>query len=272
VTYLSRSSASGAELRVTVGAAVDEQGVELVAARFLVDEGLAGSLDEARGAAARAATTTPDVEVDVRTAGSGVDVGFDQGAAQELVLFMFVTSLSASSMLIETRRLGISRRMLASPTHASTVLAGEALGRFAIALVQGALIVVGTTLLFQVDWGNAATTVVVVVLLALAGTGAAMLLGSVLQNASQAGGLGVFLGLVLAAIGGCMVPLEIFPPVMRTIAHATPHAWAIDALTDGLTGATPADVASELAILAAYAAALLAIATLLFRRTLTEVR
>ena len=59
---------------------------------------------------------------------------------------------------------------------------------------------------------------------------------------------------------------------MRTIAHATPHAWAIDALTDGLTGATPADVASELAILAAYAAALLAVATLLFRRTLTEVR
>jgi ABC-2 type transport system permease protein len=272
VTYLSRSSASGAELRVTVGAAVDEQGVELVAARFLVDEGLAGSLDEARDAAARAATTAPNVEVDVRTAGSGVDVGFDQGAAQELVLFMFVTSLSASSMLIETRRLGISRRMLASPTPASTVLAGEALGRFAIALVQGALIVVGTTLLFQVDWGNAATTVAVVVLLALAGTGAAMLLGSVLQNASQAGGLGVFLGLVLAALGGCMVPLEIFPPVMKTIAHATPHAWAIDALTDGLTGATPADVASELAILAAYAAALLAIATLLFRRTLTEVR
>ena len=121
---------------------------------------------------------------------------------------MFVTSLSASSMLIETRRLGISRRMLASPTRAGTVLAGEALGRFAIALVQGALIVVGTTLLFGVDWGNAATTVAVVVLLALAGTGAAMLLGSVLQNAAQAGGLGVFLGLVLAAIGGCMVPLE----------------------------------------------------------------
>jgi ABC-2 type transport system permease protein len=272
VTYLSRSSASGAELRVTVAAAVDEQGVELVAARFLVDEGLTGSIEEARDAAARAATTTSGVEVDVRTAGSGIDVGFDQGAAQELVLFIFVTSLSASSMLIETRRLGISRRMLASPTHASTVLAGEALGRFAIALVQGGLIVVGTALLFQVDWGNAATTVVVVVLLALAGTGAAMLLGSVLQNASQAGGLGVFLGLVLAAIGGCMVPLEVFPPVMATIAHATPHAWAIDALTDGLAGATPADVASELAILAAYAAALLAIATLLFRRTLTQVR
>jgi ABC-2 type transport system permease protein len=272
VTYLTRSSTSGTELHVTVAAAVDEQGIELVAARFLVDEGLAGSIDEGRDAAARAAITTPGVEVDARTAGSSIDVGFDQGAAQQLILFMFVTSLSASAMLIETRRLGISRRMLASPTHAGTVLAGEALGRFAIALLQGVVIVVGTTLLFQVDWGNVATTVVVVVLFALVGTGAAMLLGSVLQNAAQAGGLGVFLGLVLAALGGCMVPLEVFPPAMATVAHATPHAWAIDALTDGLAGATPADVAAEVAILATYAVALLSIATLMFRRTLTEVR
>jgi len=52
----------------------------------------------------------------------------DSGAAQELVLFVFVTSLSASSMLIETRRLGVSRRMLASPTPLGTVVVGEALG------------------------------------------------------------------------------------------------------------------------------------------------
>ena len=270
VTYLSRPSTSGAELRVTVGAAVDEQGVELVAARFLLDEGLAASLREAREAAARAAASTPGVEVDVRTAGSDTGFGFDQGAAQQLIVFMFVTSLSASSMLIETRRLGISRRMLASPARASTVLVGEALGRFAIALLQGALIVVGTTLLFGVDWGNTATTLIVVVLFALAGTGAAMLLGSALQNAAQAGGLGVFLGLVLGALGGCMVPLELFPPAMATAAHATPHAWAIEALTDGLAGATPLDVASELTILAVYAAGLLAVAAVLFRRTLTR--
>jgi ABC-2 type transport system permease protein len=270
VTYLSRPSTSGTELRVTVGAAVDEQGIELVAARFLLDEELATSPGEAREVASRVAASTPAVEVDVRTAGSDTAFGFDQGAAQQLIVFMFVTSLSASSMLIETRRLGISRRMLASPTRASTVLVGEALGRFAIALLQGALIVVGTTLLFGVDWGNAATTLIVVVLFALAGTGAAMLLGSALQNAAQAGGLGVFLGLVLGALGGCMVPLELFPPAMATIAHVTPHAWAIEALTDGLAGATPVDVASELTVLGVYAAGLLAVATVLFRRTLTR--
>jgi ABC-2 type transport system permease protein len=268
VTYLARPT-GGTELRLTVASVVDEQSVELVAARFLVDDGLAGSLEEARELATRAADAAPRVEVDVRNLGAGSTFGFDQGAAQEVILFMFVTSLSASSMLIETRRLGVSRRMLASPTRPSTVLIGEALGRYAIALVQGVLIVVGTTLLFQVDWGNLLTTAIVVVLFAIAGTGAAMLLGSVLRNASQAGGLGVFLGLVLGALGGCMVPLEVFPPTMATIAHVTPHAWAIDALTDALRGASPAEVAVDLGVLAAYGVGLLAIATMLFRRTLT---
>jgi ABC-2 type transport system permease protein len=271
VTYLATPSGGGTELRATVAAAVDDANVELVAARFLVEEGAATRVDAARSDAHDAAERTPRVRVDAATAGSS-RIGFDEGAAQELILFMFVTSLSASSMLIETRRLGVSRRMLASPTRASTVLVGEALGRFAIALLQGVVIVAGTTVLFGVDWGNPLTTATVVVLFALVGTGAAMLLGSVLDNAAQAGGLGVFLGLVLAALGGCMVPLEIFPPTMATIARITPHAWAITALTRSLTGATVADVASDLAVLAAYATVLLVVATALFRRTLTGAR
>lgn len=67
-----------------------------------------------------------------------------------------------------------------------------------------------------------------------------------------------------------MVPLEIFPPVMARIAHLTPHAWAIEALNETMaTGAGPAAVATDLAVLAAYAVALIAVAIGLFRRRLT---
>ena len=259
------------ELEATVAAVVDEQGVVIRAARFAVSEGTAGSFDEALARARAVAAAMPRVEVATRTAGGDSAIGsFASGAAAELVLFMFLTSLSASAMLIETRRLGVTRRMLASPTEVRTILVGETLGRFAIALVQGLLIVVGTVLLFRVDWGNPLTTGLVVLLFALAATGAAMVMGSVLKNASQAGAMGVFLGLVLAAIGGCMVPLEIFPPVMYRIAHLFPHAWAIEALNASIaTGAAPAEVSTELWVLAAYAIGLLAIASVLLRRSIT---
>jgi ABC-2 type transport system permease protein len=259
------------ELQATVAAVVDEQGVVIRAARFAVSEGTAGSFDEALARAGAVAAATPRVEVATRTAGGDSAIGsFASGAAAELVLFVFLTSLSASAMLIETRRLGVTRRMLASPTEVRTILVGETLGRFVIALMQGLLIVAGTVVLFRVDWGNLLTTGVVVLLFALAATGAAMVMGSVLQNASQAGAMGVFLGLVLAAIGGCMVPLEIFPPVMYRIAHLFPHAWAIEALNASIaTGAAPTEVSTELWVLAAYAAGLLAIASVLLRRSIT---
>lgn len=259
------------ELEATVAAVVDEQGVVIRAARFAVSEGTAGSFDEALVRARAVAAAMPRVDVASRTAGGDSAIGsFASGAAAELILFIFLTSLSASAMLIETRRLGVTRRMLASPTEVRTILVGETLGRFAIALVQGLLIVAGTVVLFRVDWGNPLTTGIVVLLFALTATGAAMLMGSVLQNASQAGAMGVFLGLVLAAIGGCMVPLEIFPPVMYRIAHLFPHAWAIEALNASIaTGAGPAEVSTELWVLAAYAIGLLAIASVLLRRSIT---
>lgn len=272
VGYLARPSGAGQELRLTVAAVADRQAVSVTAARIAFAEGTADSFEEALAAAQAAEEVVPSVVVIGRVAGAEdqVDYGMDSGAAQQLVLFVFVTSLSASSMLIETRRLGVSRRMLASPTPIRTVVVGEALGRYAIALFQGVLILVGTAVLFRVDWGNAATAALTVALFAATATGAAILMGSALSNEQQAGSLGVFLGLALAALGGAMVPLEVFPPVMARIAHLTPHAWAIEALNETMaTGARPAEVATNLAVLAAYAAGLLVVATALFRRRLT---
>jgi linearmycin/streptolysin S transport system permease protein len=267
--YLARPTGGGSQGRLIVAAVVDRQAIELRAARFLVgQEGL--TFDRALATARAAASRAEFVRVRTALAGEGGAVGsFDYGAAQELVLFVFVISLAASSMLIETRRLGMSRRMLASPTPAGTVVLGETLGRFAIALAEGLLIVVVTLLLFGVDWGDPLATGAVVVLFALVGTGAAMLIGSVFGTAQQVGSLGVFIGLVFAALGGAMAPLEIFPPVMRTIAHVTPHAWAMDAFGDILgRGAGITDVAPDLTVLAVYAAVLIAVAAALFRRKL----
>ncbi|MGZ8579811.1 MAG: ABC transporter permease [Actinomycetota bacterium] len=270
ITAIIRPTGSAQELETTMSGVVDEQSVRIRAARFAVAEGAEASFEDALARADAVAAALPGIEVSTRTAGAATVGTFDTGAAQELILFMFLTSLSASGMLIETRRFGVSTRMLVSPTSVRTILVGEALGRYAIALVQGLLIVIGTVLLFRVDWGNLATTALVVLLFGLAATGAAMVMGSVLQNASQAGAMGVFLGLVLAALGGCMVPLEIFPPLMYRIAHLFPHAWAIEALNDSIAvDATPSQVATDLWVLAAYGVALLAIATVLLRRTLT---
>ena len=267
--YIQRPAGAGQEGQLVVAAVVDRQAVVLRAARFASTEGVE-TFDQALAQAEAIAPGVPKMTVRTTVAGGSQASQFGYGAAQELILFVFVISLAASGMLIESRRIGVSRRMLASPTPARTVILGETLGRFGIALFQGFLIMGVTLALFRVDWGDPVAAGSIVVLFALTGTGAAMLMGSVLNNAQQAGSFGVFFGLVLAALGGCMVPLEVFPPLMVKIAHITPQAWAIDAFGKVLgKAAGVGQILPELGVLALYAAVLLGLATVLFRRKLT---
>jgi ABC-2 type transport system permease protein len=273
VGYLARPDTLAQNLRGSVESVVAREAALVGAARLAARErgvSLAEGLDQARRAAA--AQRLVEVRVE-RPDGSAYreQVGrFASGASTQLVLFVFLTSLNSAVWLIETRRLGVAARILSTPTSVRTLIAGIGLGRLGIALLQALLIVVGTLLLFGVRWGDVAGALAVVVAFCLVGTGAGMLLGSVAGSAEQAGPLAILLGLGLAALGGCMVPLEVFPDRLRQIAHLTPHAWANDAFSELLErdGGLP-DVLGELAVLLGVAALLIALATWSLRRALT---
>jgi len=251
-------------------------GTPIRAARFAAGQG-AASFETALPVARLVASAEPSLSVTYATAGESMfedfeNLGtFDMGAGSQLVLFMFLTSLAGAADLILTRRLGVARRMLSTPTSTGVILMGEAAGRFGVAMVQGVYIMVGTLLIFGVNWGDPLGAAAVVILFALVGSGAAMLSGSIFQNEQQAGGLGVLLGIGLAAIGGAMVPIELFPDTMQTIARFTPHAWAIDAFAElvrrdgGLL-----DILPQLGVLAAFAAFFLVLATWRLHRVLTH--
>jgi ABC-2 type transport system permease protein len=98
-----------------------------------------------------------------------------------------------------------------------------------------------------------------------------MLMGSVFQNDQQAGGIGVMLGLGLAALGGAMVPVEVMPSGMQNVARFTPHAWAIDAFGELVReDGTIVDIGPQLGVLALFAVALLVLAAWRFRVALTR--
>ena len=196
---------------------------------------------------------------------------FDLGAAQQLLLFVFLSSLTGATTLIQARRLGVIPRMLAAPVSSGQAIAGQALGRFAIALVQGGYIMLGTALLFGVQWGSIPLSVLVLALFCTVSAAAAMVIGSVMDNDGAASGVGVGAGLVLAGLGGCMVPPELFPETLRTVSYITPHRYAYDAFAeiqrhDGSLG----DILPQLGVLAAMAVALLLLGSWLLRRSLNR--
>jgi ABC-2 type transport system permease protein len=196
---------------------------------------------------------------------------FDQGAMAETLLFVFLASLAGSATLIQSRRLGVLRRTLAAPVSAGQAILGQVMGRFAIAGFQGAYIMVATMTLFGVSWGSVWLALVVLAAFSMVAAGAAMLIGSLLDNDGAASSAGVGVGLVLAALGGCMLPLELFPDTLQTVAHVTPHAWAYEALAEVQRhDAGIGDIAPQLAVLAGMAGGLLVLGTWALRRSMTR--
>lgn len=273
VAFTAPPSDVGIARRGIVAGAVAGQAAIARAAKFAASE--TGTTVEAALPIAEAVRgTQAPVAVNVTTIGGSLFPeslsGFALGAQSQLVLFIFLTSLTGSAQLIASRTLGVSRRMLSTSTPMPTILLGEALGRFGVALFQGVFIVAATALVFGVTWGDPAGAAALVVAFSLVCAAIAMLLGAVSSNPEQASSIGLLAGLGIAALGGAMIPPEIFPPIMDTLSWITPHRWAIDGFRALIDGGTLIDVLPQLTVLVVSAIALLAIATWRLRLALTR--
>jgi linearmycin/streptolysin S transport system permease protein len=273
IQYLDTAGSLATGIRAPVEAAVARLSAITTAARVAAAGG-AGTFQQASVAGGSAYASVPGVAVDLTAVGEpGLFAGFSQftfGASTQLVMFMFLTSMTAATRLVTTRQLGVSRRMVAGPTSAATIIAGEAAGRYGVALLQAACIVLVSSIVFGVSWGDPVAAGTIIALFGLVSAGVAMLVGALASDADQAGSLGVFVGLALGALGGCMVPFQVMPPAMQAVARLLPHSWAVLGLQtlirDGSAGI--AAVAPNLAVLAVYGVGAMALAAWRFRKAI----
>jgi linearmycin/streptolysin S transport system permease protein len=276
IAYFGRPDSVAQQLRSTIQSVAADQARTFAAAHAL-QSSLGTTFGSALARARAAAPVAPSVAVQTTapdgSAYTSASGRFDQGASTQLLLFIFLNSLSGATWVIETRRLGIARRMLSTPTSVRTLVAGQLLGRLAIALLQALIIVLGSMLFFGVNWGDPLGTAAIVLAFSLVGTGGAMLLGSLFSNEQQAGPVALLLGLGLAALGGSMAPLEIFPKTARMIAHVTPHAWANDAFSKLLKhGGDLVTVLPQVGVLLGFASLAIAVSVWQLRRALVAAR
>jgi ABC-2 type transport system permease protein len=273
IRYLGTNDSLTAGLRAPIEAAVTQLAAVTTATRVAVGEGL-GTWEQASAVAGEQYATVPGVEVSVTQVGEpGPFAGFSQftlGASTQLVVFTFLTSMTAAGRLVQAKQLGIARRMTATPTSPWTIVAGEALGRYLVAVLQAAYIVVVTAVAFNVRWGDPLAAGSLIALFCLVAAASALLVGALSRNADQASSLGVFAGLALAALGGCMIPFQFMPDAMQSFARLVPHSWALLGLQSLVRpGTGPEAVLPNLAALAAFAAVLLGLAAWRFRRAIT---
>ncbi|HWI52814.1 MAG TPA: ABC transporter permease, partial [Symbiobacteriaceae bacterium] len=131
---------------------------------------------------------------------------------------------------------GTLARILTSPTNRVQVTTGQILGTMAVILSQFVILMIGTRLLFQVDWGGwyAALALGAAFSLAAAGIGtAAAALFNDPRAADSATGV---VGMIFAALSGSMFPLYLFPDGLKMIARFIPNYWALQGFLDQMSG------------------------------------
>jgi ABC-2 type transport system permease protein len=139
----------------------------------------------------------------------------------------FIVGTIAASIMTEKEE-GTFRRLLASPLRRGSLIAGKMLAYMAVVGLQ-VLVVFGVgNGFFGVPLGHSPLGLLLVtVALALAATSLGMLVAALARTRSQAEGAGLVLGIVLAAIGGAIVPIP-REGFLHLLSQSTPHAHAIE--------------------------------------------
>ncbi len=154
-------------------------------------------------------------------------------SAGQLITWVFIPLLGISGMFAYERQKGTLRRLLTTPTRRATFLLGTILGQVVTALAQMLLLVGFGIAVMHLNWGHSpAALALILVASALAAAALGTLLGALARSEGQAGGLSWLLGMLMALLGGCWYPAELFPQFVRTAAKILPTTWAMQGMLD----------------------------------------
>lgn len=190
-----------------------------------------------------------------------------------LVFALFFVAVPFSNAFIKERQHGALRRLRSTNMGASAQFAGKLAPYFLINQVQVVLMLMVGAYLVPLLGGEALALngsplafVALSAALSLAALGLAMLIAVIARTSEQATlttGVGA---IVLAAIGGVIVPKFVMPEAMQAVAAFSPMAWGVDGFLELLLrGGGVLDIQSELLKLAAFGLAAMGAAWALYR-------
>jgi ABC-2 type transport system permease protein len=188
-------------------------------------------------------------------------------SAGQLITWVFIPLFGISAMFAYERERGTLRRILTTPTSKATYLTGTIVGQVAMALVQMALLILFGVFVMKLPWDReplALSVLLTTSALAAGAFGTAM--GTFVRSESQANGLSIMAGMVMALMGGCWYPIELFPKAVQTAVKILPTTWAMQGMLDlSLRGAGLTDILPNAGVLLGFAVLFLGIGVWRFR-------
>ncbi len=194
--------------------------------------------------------------------------GFNRMIPASAIMFvLFTVFMYGGFSILEERRTGLLERLAMSPATFASILGGKWLGRLMLAMLQVALLFAAGKLLFKTYLGTSLPAIFLVALF-FGGTvaGISILLGSIIRKEEVMIVFNILLANLMAALGGCWIPLELFPPGLKAVGFIFPTGWAMDAFNKLIFfGYDLKSVALNIIVLALYMAAVFVLSVRIFK-------
>jgi ABC-2 type transport system permease protein len=172
-------------------------------------------------------------------------------SAAMAVMFMVMTAFARAKTILQDREEGTLNRILISPTSKATIVTGQILGNVVVLLAQFVVLLLGTRLIFQVDWGAWGPALLLGIAFSVAVAGIGTAAAGLLNDSRAADSMVGVVGNIFAVLSGGMFPLYIFPDSLRVVAHFVPNYWALQGFLDQMAGLGLSYLWTPLAVLAA---------------------
>jgi len=182
-----------------------------------------------------------------------------------LMFLMYTVSYGGRSILAEHSQ-GTLPRLMIAPTQTAQVLGGKVLGIFFTGVAQVGILILASTIFFQVKWGDSLGITVLILAAVFGAAGWGMLITAFARTPAQVGSIGTAVMLIFGIMGGSFISLEQMPSFVQAFSKITPNAWGLDGFTTLALGGTLKNLTEPITALLIMGVVLFGIAVFLFNR------
>jgi ABC-2 type transport system permease protein len=192
------------------------------------------------------------------------------GMVMLTVMMSVMTGLPVA--ISQEREVGTMDGMMVAPINRLSIILGKALGQTGRGLIQGVIIMALALGIFGVVIHGSIILVIALLLLGVFSfVGLGIVLTSLAKDQETAQMMMMTLMFPMMFLSGVMFPLQQMPWYMQDIAKFLPLTYAADAMRKVMVlGAGVSAISTDLIILIAFGAVMIAIAVPLFRRMMTR--
>lgn len=152
------------------------------------------------------------------------------------LMFMMFGLSAASAAILDERKVGTWPRLQVTPVKRWEVITGYLFGFFLIAWSQLAILMIASSLLFGMNWGNLLLMIPFASLIIISVVGFGIMIAGFVKTSKQASVLSTILIVSTCMLGGVYWPIELTPEIMQTISLGMPQRWAMTGIQEIVSG------------------------------------